>query len=338
MPPELGMQLGPVRLKHPVVCASGEHVSTLEQLKAAVDAGASAVVAKSANESEAGRRQWEARTLIHVDDDWRETDASTPGASTLNRSGLVPTQWEEWVELLAEADEHARARESWVVASVIPADAENLGDLARDVERAGIRWLELNLAAAHSGEATPGAIERPGDPRRVGELVERVRGAVSIPVSVKLTAEQYDLVASASAARASGADVLVMMGRHMGFLPDPETRRPVLGTFGGYSGPWALPLTLRWVAKTRLKLGADVPLIGSNGARSGLDVARFLLAGASAVQIATSVIDEGFEAIGRMTSELTTYLAGQGVDASAVVGEAADNAISYEEAAVRSRA
>jgi hypothetical protein len=35
---------------------------------------------------------------------------------------------------------------------------------------------------------------------------------------------------------------------------------------------------------------------------------------------------------------LTTYLEGQGVDASAVVGEAADSAISYEEAAVRSRA
>jgi dihydroorotate dehydrogenase len=327
-----------VHLKHPVVCASGEHVSTLEQLKAAVDAGAAAVIAKSANESEAGRRQWEARTLVWVGDDRRETGAGTPGASTLNRSGLVPERWEDWVAALAEADEYARERESWVVASVIPADTDNLADLARDVERAGVRWLELNLAAAHSGEAKAGAIERPGDPQRVGALVERVRGAVSIPLSVKVTAEQYDVVASASAARAAGADVLVMMGRHMGFLPDPETRRPVLGTFGGYSGPWALPLTLRWVAKTRLALGRDVPLMGSNGARSGLDVARFLLAGASAVQIASSVISEGFEAIQRMTTELTTYLDGQGVDAGAVVGEAADSAISYEEAAVRSRA
>jgi dihydroorotate dehydrogenase len=338
MPPDLSTQLGPVRLRHPLVCASGEHVSTLEQLKAAVDAGAAAVVAKSANESEAGRRQWDARTLVWIGDDWGATDAATPGASTLNRSGLVPERWDDWVAVLAEADDYARARESWVVASVIPADTGNLADLARDIERSGVRWLELNLAAAHSGESKPGAIERPGDPQRVGELVERVRGAVSIPLSVKLTAEQYDVVASAAAARAAGADVLVMMGRHMGFLPDPETRRPVLGTFGGYSGPWALPLTLRWVAKTRLALGADVPLMGSNGARSGLDVARFLLAGASAVQVASSVISEGFEAIGRMTRELTAYLDGQGVDASAVVGEAADSAISYEEAAVRSRA
>src|SRR3954451_11156661 len=140
MQPELAIQLGPVALRHPVVCGSGEHVSTLEQLKAAVDAGAAAVVAKSANESEAGRRQWEARTLIYVGDDWRETDAQTPGASTLNRSGLVPERWDDWMAVLAEADEYARARESWVVASVIPADADNLADLARDVERGGVRW------------------------------------------------------------------------------------------------------------------------------------------------------------------------------------------------------
>jgi dihydroorotate dehydrogenase (NAD+) catalytic subunit len=127
------------------------------------------------------------------------------------------------------------------------------------------------------------------------------------------------------------------MGRHMGFLPDLETREPLLGSFGGYSGPWALPLSLRWVAKTRLALGREVPLVGTNGARNGLDVARFLLAGASAVQVATSVIAEGFGAITRMVDELTSYLERQGVNARDVVGEAADRSISYEEAALRTR-
>src|SRR3954452_16832592 len=239
---------------------------------------------------------------------------------------------------LAEADDYARERGSWVAASVIPADPDALPELARDVQRSGLRWLELNLSAPHIGEAAPGAIERPNDPGRIAELVEHVRAAVSIPLSVKLTAEQHDVVASAAAARAAGADVLVMMGRHMGFLPDPETRRPVLGSFGGYSGPWGLPLSLRWVAKTRLALGREVPLVGTNGARDGLDVARFLLAGASAVQVASSVISEGFGAITRMSEELAAYLERQGVNARDVVGEAADSSISYEEAAVRSRA
>src|SRR4051812_13622607 len=338
MPPDLGIQLGPLALRHPVICGSGEHVSSLEQLKAAVDAGAAAVVAKSANESEAGRRQSDAAAWVFVDGDRREVDAATPGASILNRSGLVQLPWDEWVAVLAEADGYARERDSWVAASIIPADEATLPELVRDVERAGVRWLELNLSAPHVSEAAPGAIERPNDPRRIAQLVEQVRAASSIPLSVKLTAEQHDVVASAAAARAARADVLVVMGRHMGFLPDPETRRPVLGSFGGYSGPWALPLSLRWVAKSRLALGSDVPLVGTNGARSGTDVARFLLAGASAVQVATSVITEGFGAITRITFELTAYLKRQGVNARDVVGEAADSSISYKEAALRSRA
>lgn len=338
MPPELRVQLGPVRLRHPVVCGSGEHVSSLEQLKAAVDAGAAAVVAKSANESEAARRQSDARAWVFVDGDRREVDGTEPGASMLNRSGLVQQPWDEWVATLAEADAYARERDSWVAASLIPGDPDVLPELARDVERAGVRWLELNLSAPHATEAVAGAIERPGDPRRVVEIVRSVRDAVSMPLSAKLGAEQVDVVASAAAARAGGADVVVIMGRHMGFLPDPETRGPVLGSFGGYSGPWALPLSLRWVAKTRLALGPDLPIAGTNGARGGADVARFLLAGASAVQVATSVITEGFGAIARIVEELSAYLEAQGVNARDLVGEAADKSISYEEAAVRSRA
>jgi dihydroorotate dehydrogenase len=336
MPPDVGVELGRIRLRHPVVCGSGEHVSSLEQIKAAIDAGASAVVAKSANESDDARRQADATDWVFIDGDRREV-APAAGVSMLNRSGLVQQPWSEWVQTIAEADDYARAREGWVAASIIPADPSRLGELARDVERAGVRWLELNLSAPHTGEAVPGAIERPHESARLGELVAIVRQAVSIPVSVKLAAEHHDVVANAAAAHSAGADVLVVMGRHMGFLPDVETRRPVLGSFGGYSGPWALPLSLRWVAKTRAALGPGVPLVGTNGARSGTDVARFLLAGASAVQVATSVITEGFGALTRMVDELTSYLEAQGVDAREIVGEAADRSMTYEEAAVRSR-
>jgi dihydroorotate dehydrogenase len=112
----------------------------------------------------------------------------------------------------------------------------------------------------------------------------------------------------------------------------------VLGSFGGYSGPWALPLALRWVAKTRAALGPGTPIVGTNGARDGGDVARFLLAGACAVQVASSVIAEGFGALTRMLEELTAYLESQGLDARDLVGEAADAVMTYEEAAMRSRA
>src|SRR3954453_20556460 len=138
MPPEIAMKLGPIALPHPVICGSGEHVSSLDQLKAAVDAGAAGGVAKSANESEAGRRRWDAATWVFIDEDRREVAADTRGASMLNRSGLVQAPWDEWVAALAEADDYARERGSWVAASVIPGDSAVLPDLARDIERAGV--------------------------------------------------------------------------------------------------------------------------------------------------------------------------------------------------------
>jgi dihydroorotate dehydrogenase (NAD+) catalytic subunit len=331
--PELAVQLGPLRLVNPVICGSGEHVATLDDLRAAIDAGAAAVVAKSANESEAARRQYRTVAWAFVDAERRPTEP-TASASMLNRSGLVDVPWDAWLETLAQADAYAGGRDRYVAASVIPGDTAALAQLAGDVEAAGLRWLELNLSAPHAHDGIAGAaIERPSEAARAAELTGIVRAATALPLSVKLGIEHHDVTGLAAAVRAAGADVVVMTGRHMGFLPDLETRRPVLGSFGGYSGPWALPLVLRWVAKTRERL--DVPLVATNGVRSGGDVARCLLAGASAVQVASSVIAEGPPALTRMLDELERYLEEQRASAQEIVGEAADAVLGYEEAAMR---
>jgi dihydroorotate dehydrogenase (NAD+) catalytic subunit len=323
MPPDLAVSIGPLALRNPLICGSGEHVATLDGLLAAIDSGAAAVVAKSANESDAARRQYETAEWVFLER-WQ---------TLFNRSGLVPEPWDEWLEILAKADRRAAQRDAFVAASVIPGDEAQLSRLAREVEQAGLRWLELNLSAPHAGEAVPGAIERAGGAARVAALTAAVRTRVALHLSVKLTCETADAVELARAARAAGADSVTLTGRFLGFLPDLETRRPVLGTFGGYGGPWALPLALRWVAKTRLALGASLPLAGTNGARSGGDVARFLLAGASAVQLASVVLAEGPGALSRVTAELAAYLGRTGASAQELVGQAADAALTYEQAA-----
>jgi len=335
--PDVAMQLGSLSLKTPVVCGAGEHVADGEGLCAAVDAGAAAVVAKSANESDDARRQWDVREQLLLDVERRVVEGrSASGVSIFNRSGLVPVPWDDWLAVLARADDYARERASYVVASIIPADPETLPTLAAEVQSAGVRWLELNLSAPHAAESRPGSVQRADTPEGAAALTAAVREAVSIPLTVKLSGDGADVVALAKAAHAAGADHVAMIGRHMAFVPDLGTREPLLGTFGAISGDWTLPLTMRWVAKTRLAAGPGLPIVGTNGARDGGDVARLLLAGASAVQIATSVIVEGFDALVRITDELRAYLAQQGLDARDLVGQAADAATTYEEIALRS--
>ena len=96
-------------------------------------------------------------------------------------------------------------------------------------------------------------------------------------------------------------------------------------------GPWALPLTCRRLALARRRVGPDFPLIGTNGARDGLDVARFLLAGASAVEMASAVMTRGFRTISESLQELQSYLVRQRCDARALIGEAADRLQGYAE-------
>lgn len=340
MPPELAIELGGLTLTSPIVCGSGEHTMTYEGLAAALDAGAAAVVAKSANESPEARRQLDAAEYVLLDETWAPLPfgAVTRSASLLNRSGLVRTPFPEWLETLARADAHARRLDAYVVASLVPGDPIELPGLASAVEQAGLRWLELNLSAPHAGEAAPGAIGRADSATAVRDLTGSVRAAAAIHLTVKLSGDGTDAVALAIAAREAGADSVALAGRQLAFLPDPATRRPVLGTFAAIGGAWSAPLTLRWIAKTRLAAGPGLPLVGTNGARGGLDAVRFLLAGASAVELVSAVFVEGPAALTRARNELSAYLDTHGLAARDIVGEAADAALTYEEAAMRSHA
>jgi dihydroorotate dehydrogenase len=83
------------------------------------------------------------------------------------------------------------------------------------------------------------------------------------------------------------------------------------------------------LALTRARLGADKPLIATNGAQSGLDIARMMLAGASAVQISSPVMLRGFELLTRALSDFETYLADKNIPASVLIGRAADSRKSF---------
>ena len=333
--PDLAVELASLRLKSPLICGAGEATGTAADLRAAVDAGAAAVVAKSVNESEAARAQLAGAEYVTLDPSWqRVSDAAAAGTSLMNRSGLVGAPFDEWVETLAEADAYAAGRDAHVIASLIVADLDRAAEMASRIEAAGVRCLELNLGAPHGGEAEPGAIETVRGADRASEVVARIRRAVRIPLFVKLTADGADPLAAAAAARDAGADALVIAGRHLGFLPDPASRRPVLGTYAAIGGGWALPLSLRWVAKARERLGPDVPVIATNGVRSGADVVRCILAGATAAEVYTVVHQGGHAALTRMAAEIADHARAHAVARIAdLVGEAADNTLTYAQAA-----
>ncbi len=331
---DTSVAVGAIRLKSPLICGAGEHLMYAEGARQALAAGAAAVVPKSANETEAGKRQLDATDYALLDSSWRRLPwdfAPPPDASLLCRSGLAQQSFDEWLAMLVALDKEAAEQDAYMIASIILSNLDHCVRMARSIEQAGLRILELNIGAPHGDQATPGAIVLERDAARVGHIVGRVRDAIRLPIWVKLTGQSENVAGLARAARDAGADAVTIMGRFMGFLPDVETLSPMLGTHAAIGGPWALPLTCRWLAQCRKVLGAEFPLIATNGARSGLDIARFLLAGASAVQASSAIFTGGFPVITTMLREFSSYLDRKGLAAGDLIGQAADRLETYQQ-------
>lgn len=323
----LSVQIGGIGLKNPVIAAPGEHLIEDAGLAAAIASGAGAVVMKSANESEAARRQLLQAEYAALGPDWRPVawgpDAPA-GVTVLTRSGLHPLGFEAWLDQAVRHDRLARALDCLLVPSLVLADLDAAVTSARRIEAAGLRVLELNIGTPYASQAARGAVSTELDPARVAGIVRAVTSAVAIPVWVKLSGQSERVTALAAAATGAGAATVVIAGRALGLVPDLDTTAPHLGTSCGIGGFWNLPLTCHWLAETRAALGPGQPLIGINGATTGEDVARMMLAGATAVGLSSAVMMRGFGVLSEAVETLAAYCTAKGTTASALIGRAAD--------------
>ncbi len=330
----LQTSIGSITLKNPVICGSGEHTMTAEGIRAAIASGVGAVVAKSTNESAAAKSQLDKTDYRLLDDKWQTVawDFNVPREATVFcRSGLVQQDFEPWMQQLLVLDKEAASVGSYVIPSLILSGLDQCVAYAQQIEKMGFRILEVNIGAPHGDEAAKGAIVLERDASRIATIVSRLRAAVKMPLWIKLTGQSEDPAALAVASQTNGADATILMGRFMGFMPDLQTHAPVLNTSAAIGGGWALPLTARCIALTRKRVGRDYPLLATNGARSGLDVARFLLAGAAATEMASLVLMRGYGALTEAIAELDAYLDSCGRSAADITGASADKLQSYGE-------
>lgn len=330
---DLSLNLGKIHLKNPLICASSEITMTRDGIRAAIDAGAAAVIAKSVNESPAAAAQLDKADYVLLDDDFRPvpwTSTQRLDASLFCRSGLAQTPIDEYLPMLAELDRYAQTKQSYVVGSITVARAEPAAEIAARMQQAGLRWIELNLGAPHGRES--GAVSQITARDAVSAYVRRVRRAISVPLAVKLTAQADDPLSLAATAINEGADMIVLAGRVQGFMPDIETHRPILGSWGAIGGHWALPASLYWVSKAWRNVTREVPIIGTNGARSAGDVIRFLLSGARAVELASAAITNGPKIFSTIMDDLHSYCERKQIaHISELIGKAANAALTYDQ-------
>ena len=336
--PRLRTTVGSVALKNPLIAGSAEHLIEPAGVRRALRAGVGAVVVKSTNETAAGRDQLQRAEYLLLDEQWQPLPWA-PGAplsaTVACRSGLTPASFEEWLEATAQLDREARACESYAIASIILADLDAAVSMARQVEQAGVRVLELNIGTPYASVAGKGVVSTELEPHRIVEIVSAVRAAIAIPLWVKITGQSERVPELVAAAFDAGANSVVLAGRLLGLVPDVETLEPMLGTTLGVGGFWNLPLTCQWLVLSRARVGKDKPLVATNGAQSGLDIARMMLAGASAVEMSSPVMHRGFELLSDSLADLESYLARKDLTAADLVGRAADSRQTFAQMPLR---
>ena len=331
---DLSITLGGVTLKNPIIAGPAEHMIDRNGILRALNTGVGAVVVKSNNEVEGAKDQLERSEYMLVDDHWRKipwNDQAPRSATLACRSGMSPVPFDPWLEQTVALDAEAKKCDCYVVASLILGQIEPAVEMARKVEAAGIRVLEFNVGVPYASQTKKGNVATELSPERLAEQVLAVRKAVKLPLWVKTSGQSERVPALAAAAFGAGADAVIMAGRLLGFIPDVETLKPMLDTSVGIGGYWNLPITCHWLTMARKAIGKDKPLIGINGAQTGLDVVRFMLSGASAVEIASPVMVYGFELLKKAVAEFTEYCERKDLDARALIGAAADQHRSFME-------
>lgn len=172
-----------------------------------------------------------------------------------------------------------------VIVNVSGSTIEDYQECARligDLEH--IPAIELNISCPNVRQ---GGMAFGVTAEGAASVVKAVRAAYPKTLIVKLSPNVTDITEIARAVEAEGADSVSLINTLMGMAIDAERRRKVLsiGT-GGLSGPAVKPVALRMVYQ--VAHAVKIPVVGLGGIMSATDAIEFLLAGATAVEIGTA--------------------------------------------------
>lgn len=173
-----------------------------------------------------------------------------------------------------------------VIVSIGGEDLDEYCRVAKFLSQApGIAGFEVNISCPN---VKAGGMAFGLDKGMAAELISKLRTCTNLPLIVKLSPNVSDIVPIAVAVERAGAQAISLINTILGMAVDIETRHPRLASVvGGLSGPAVKPIALRMV--WRAANAVSVPVIGIGGIAGADDALEFILAGARAVAVGTAV-------------------------------------------------
>ncbi|MEM3387079.1 MAG: dihydroorotate dehydrogenase [Nitrososphaerales archaeon] len=296
---DITVNLRGLKIKNPLMLASGILGVSAELIMKALEAGAGAVVTKSI--SLKPREGYRNPTIVAVE------------CGYINAIGLANQGARAFLKELKRIKEQSTP----IVVSLFAENEEEFAKLAQIFEHSHVKAYELNLSCPHVKGV---GLEVGHDPKLVKKIVKRVKEVSKKPVYVKLSPNLPNIVEVAVAAEKAGADAITATNTIRAMAIDVDAAKPILSNkVGGLSGKALKPISLRCVYE--IFEYVKIPLIGSGGIATWRDAVEYLLAGASALQIGSAIAYEGLEVFKKISEGLTSYLKARGYKSvSEIVG------------------
>ena len=261
----LNVEIGNLRLKNPVMTASGTF-------------GYGEEFADFIDLSRLGGILVKGTTLHHREGNPYPRMAETP-AGMLNAVGLQNKGVNYFAETIYP---RIRTIDTNIIVNVSGSTVEDyIATAERIAQLEQIPAIELNISCPNVKE---GGMAFGTSCKSASKVVKAVRKVYPKTLIVKLSPNVTDITEIARAVEAEGADSVSLINTLLGMAINAKTRRPMLSTVtGGLSGACVKPVALRMVWQTCKTV--KIPVIGLGGIMNAMDAVEFLLAGATAIQI-----------------------------------------------------
>ena len=282
-----------LELRTPVIVAASGLTKSADAVGECAAAGAGAVVLKSIFEE-----QIEAE--LAGGEDVVLPGRQLPEAYEFIRSHGRDRAVERHLQTISEA---RAVVDIPIIASIHCVSAGNWTHFARKAQEAGASAIELNVFIS------------PMDPRRNGAEIERayfdiareVRHSVTIPVAMKI-GPYFSGLSNFAVRLSKEVDALVLFNRF--FRMDFDIDRMALVPAPMISTPSEIELPLRWISI--LSGHVKCELAASTGVHDGRGVAKALLAGADAVQVCSTLYENGIGYLSTILADLRAWMEAHG--------------------------
>ncbi len=277
-----------LKLKNPVIVGSSGLTSSIDKIKKIEEKGAGAIVLKSIFEEQI---KFEAGKMANGSD--------SPEAWDYVNHYVKQNTIQEYLELIKKAKEEVNIP---IIASINCVSSKEWTGFAKSIEEAGADAIEVNVFVLPNDKNAPGEEYE----NIYFDLAEKLKKTIKIPFAFKLSSHFSNLVGFVQKLNVPG---VVLFNRF--YAPDIDIDEMKITASEVFSTPADIRNSLRWVGIISSKI-SDLDIAASTGVHDGKAVVKQILAGASAVQVCSTLYKNGIDHLENIIKEVEEWMTKKG--------------------------